>query len=81
MMELGLKNSAIIFKQDGTMELVLPQTNEMNLDELAPNSMVAATKVPAALKSKKIWNAINKDFEKQIEKAESNFDSAREEKL
>jgi hypothetical protein len=81
MMELGLKDSAIVFNEDGTMSLILPATNEMNQDELAPSSMVAATKVMVALKNKKIWNAINKDFEKQVQKAESSFDSAREEKL
>jgi len=81
MMEIGLMDSAIVFKEDGTMALILPATTSGTQDDIAPNSMVAATKVMVALKDKKIWNAINKSFEKQIQKAEKLIVSAREEKL
>jgi hypothetical protein len=64
------------------MALILPAaTISGSQDDLAPNSMVAATKVMVALKDKKIWNAINKSFEKQVQKAEKLIVSAREEKL
>jgi hypothetical protein len=63
------------------MALILPATTSGTQDDIAPNSMVAATKVMVALKDKKIWNAINKSFEKQVQKAEKLIVSAREEKL